>query len=241
MKPGIKICGLQPGDDLSFTVHTQVQHVGFVFVSASRRYLSPEQARPLVRSLPASCTAVGVMVDEDIDRIEAICERAELRHVQLHGRETPEFCRQLKTRGYTVWKALSVPDRVEGDLAVAMANRIRPFLDTVDGILLDAAPPARAQTVTGGHGRRFDWQVLPSLADLLGSKRPPLWIAGGIRPDNVGECLSLFVPDGLDVSSGVEVGGRKSPERIQALIQAVVSTTSTVQGEREFKQAVTQS
>ncbi|WP_067935823.1 phosphoribosylanthranilate isomerase [Alicyclobacillus kakegawensis] len=223
MNVRVKICGIQPGDDLSFTHTERIAYVGFIFVPASRRYVHPRQVPALVRSLPASCTPVGVVVDEEFDGVRQICDEAQIRHVQLHGRETPDFCRRLKSCGYTVWKSFSVPETVDGDAATVIADQIRPYLRTIDGILLDAAPPAAAGSVTGGHGRRFDWSMLPRLADALGAHgtRPPLWVAGGISPENVEQCLACFVPDGLDVSSGVEVNGRKSRARIDSLMKAL--------------------
>ncbi|WP_245629109.1 phosphoribosylanthranilate isomerase [Alicyclobacillus shizuokensis] len=238
----VKICGIQPGDDLSFADTDLIAHVGFIFVSASRRYVHPRQVPALIRSLPASCSPVGVVVDEEFDGVRQICDEAQIRHVQLHGRETPDFCQRLKNDGYTVWKSFSVPETVDENVAVVIANRIRPYLQAIDGILLDSAPPAAEGSVTGGHGRRFAWSILPRLVDALGPEemRPPLWIAGGIRPENVDECLACFVPDGLDVSSGVEVNGRKSRARIDALVGALRSAARRQGCEAESKQAVNQ-
>jgi phosphoribosylanthranilate isomerase len=216
----VKVCGLQPGDDITFAAHPRVTHVGFVFVPASRRYVPPDRARAVVDTLPSSVRAAGVFVDAPVPDVLACATAAGVRTVQLHGKESPQACKTLRDAGYEVWKALPVTDM---DPA-AIAKEILRYAAAADAILLDAAPPKQAAPgVTGGHGRPFDWAILPRVGAALADAGcdVTLWVAGGIRPDNVGLLLAQFVPAGIDVSSGVEENGRKSPEKIQALLEVV--------------------
>jgi phosphoribosylanthranilate isomerase len=238
----LKVCGLRPGDDLGFTGHPLVSYVGFVFVPGSRRCVDAQAVRPMVQSLPHGCSAIGVFVGAELDEILRVCDVSGITGVQLHGRETPELCRQLRARGLTVWKAWPLPRQLstEGTEVEMLAARIQPYLGSVDGFLFDAAPPQGAGTVTGGHGQTFDWRLLPKLAEWLKTQEdhPQVWAAGGIRPENVADCLAHFVPDGLDVSSGVEVDGRKSPERIMQLIDAVAGACDALSEAPDSEQAV---
>ncbi|GMA48690.1 N-(5'-phosphoribosyl)anthranilate isomerase [Alicyclobacillus contaminans] len=216
----LKICGLQAGDDVGFAASPRVAHVGFVFVPQSRRYIRPVQARELVEALPRGVAPVGVFVNETLATIAAMLNEARVSVAQLHGDESPELCAELRASGYTVWKSLSVP-RTDPNLdhLVAALDRYSPV---VDAILLDASPPKTAGVVSGGHGQAWDWSILTQLLQRAGGKLPvPLWVAGGIRPDNVARLLETCLPDGIDVSSGVERDGRKDPARIQKLIEAV--------------------
>lgn len=220
----LKVCGLRPGDDLSF-VGEVATHVGFVFVPASRRYVRPDEAGDMVDQLGQRATAVGVFVNEELDSILEIADRSGIQVAQLHGLESPEFCQRLQAHGIKVWKALSIPHT---DVALAsVVDELAPFVGSVDSLLLDAAPPKNAQvSVTGGHGMTFNWTVLPQIEVRLqervtGGRIPPLWIAGGLSPENVTTLLETYRPDGVDVSSGVEVMGRKSLQRIHAMIEAV--------------------
>lgn len=215
----LKICGLQPGDDLRFAEHPAVTHVGIVFAPNSRRYVQPKRAAAMVHNIDGDAQVMGVFVDTPPDEVLRIAEGVGLHGVQLHGREDSETCRRLREAGYQVWKALSVPAERTG--WVAFQETLRQYQDCVDALLLDAPPPGRADTgVTGGFGVRFDWTALSTVIPAQ-HELPPVWIAGGLTPDNVGQLLSTFRPVGVDVSSGVEVNGRKSPEKIQAMIKAV--------------------
>ncbi len=221
----IKICGLQPGDDLSFTRYREITHVGFILVPASRRYVGPAEISVMAREVDASCKKVGVYVNDAPATVIDSAKMAGLDVVQLHGNEDLQSCRQLKRAGFQVWKALSMPVAKYG--AETLAAQMVEYAPFVDAVLLDAAPPKGAQTsVTGGHGVQFDWARLRAVEDLLqkqsgGVPLPPVWVAGGIRPDNVSSLLQEFTPYGIDVSSGVEVNQRKSIHQIEAMREAV--------------------
>lgn len=228
MMTALKICGLQPGDDMSFTVHGSVRHVGIMFVPASKRYVAPTAARTIVAELnERACTAIGVFVDADERAIVETVQSAQVTGVQLHGQETPQFCQSLRDRKIPVWKAISVPNAANGDVvatAEALFGTIAPYLPHVDGLLLDATPPARAAGVTGGHGKAFNWLLLPHIVPALQrTSTVPVWIAGGITANNVGALLTLCRPEGIDVSSGVERNGRKSSDLIDQFVKVVAS------------------
>jgi phosphoribosylanthranilate isomerase len=219
---GLKICGLRPQDDVSFTAHPSVSHVGFVFVPESRRYIRPEDAALLVKRLNEGTTPVGVVVDASFDDIKRIAETANIHAIQLHGSEPPELAERLRASGFTVWKAVSVSS--EGVTSPGFASKLAAYAQVVDAILFDTAPPKTASpAVTGGHGRPFDWTILPELSRTVHEQRPglPIWVAGGVTPENTPELLSIWRPSGIDVSSGVEVDGRKSRSRIQQMVEVV--------------------
>jgi phosphoribosylanthranilate isomerase len=216
----LKICGLLPGDDLSFASHPAVTHVGFVFVEGSRRRVAPDEARALIQQLPPTARAVGVFVNQPVEQVERTVTEAGLAVAQLHGSESPDDCRRLREGGVAVWKAIAVP-RDRPDPQQIAETMVRYGAD-VDALLLDAAPPKGAGDVAGGHGVAWDWTVLSKVVDLLGDiPLPPLWVAGGLHPGNVRELLRCFSPAGVDVSSGVEVNGRKSAAKIREMIEAV--------------------
>lgn len=224
----VKICGLQPGDNLSFSEAPEISHAGFVFVPASRRNVLPAHAQAMVKQLDARCKAVGVFVDEDLATIQSTVQTVGLDVVQLHGAESTEQCDALRRLGVTVWKALSAPiDAPDEEGTSALLQQALLYVNHVDGLLFDAAPPTNAaHQVTGGHGTHFSWQLLSPLMDWIEtqpdpSRRPQIWIAGGIRSENIRELLSIWMPDGIDVSSGVEVDGRKSDIKIEALRKGV--------------------
>lgn len=213
--PRLKICGIQVGDDLSFTAHDCVHYVGIVFVKKSRRYVDPIASNAIVRD--AQCPAVGVFSDASVDDVVEVAKASGINVAQLHGSESAQMCQQLNTSGLKVWKAIAVAG--DGSNVESVRADIERFRNLTDALLLDTKP-VDDRGVTGGHGKAFDWRVLKQLkGDLQGVD---WWVAGGIRPENVTELLALQCPNGIDVSSGVETDGRKDSARISQLMEAVV-------------------
>jgi len=121
--------------------------------------------------------------------------------VQLHGDESPAFCKKIKRR---VIKVVRVKD-------IASLKEMSRY--AVDGFLLDTYK----EDQWGGTGQVFDWE-LASRA----KKQGPVIIAGGLNPRNVKAAIKKVQPYGVDVSSGVEQSpGKKDPNKMKAFIKAV--------------------
>jgi phosphoribosylanthranilate isomerase len=165
---------------------------------------------------------MGVFVNADSAQILDTARRAGLAGAQLHGDEPPELCRALRRAGLEVWK--SIPVGGPGCDAAQIMAAMRRYDGAVDALLLDTAPPRSAPTrVTGGFGIPFDWGILPELRSSTrhAGIAADVWIAGGLNADNVGQLLDLFQPTGVDVSSGVEQDGRKSPAKIESFLEVI--------------------
>jgi phosphoribosylanthranilate isomerase len=196
----VNICGLTSPEDALAAHAAGADDLGFVFFPASRRCLG-EEAASWIAALPG--WKVGVFRDQPLALVERVRAAARLDLVQLHGDEPPEACATLGGRERVI-KAISVASTVDWGVVTAYAEVAR--------ILFDTASPTG-----GGTGATFDWGLLDG--------RPPalsFWLAGGLRPENVGEALARVRPAGVDVASGVEQAvGRKDPARIRAFIAAV--------------------
>lgn len=215
----VKVCGVRDVATAAVCAEAGVDAVGLVFVAASPRAVTAEQAAPITRSLRGfglhAPTAVGLFCDHPIADVKAAAGAAGITTVQLHGRETPDDVAALADAGLTVWKAVPfAPDRL------ARWAHVRGLA----ALLVDAPPPpqpgagADRGALTGGHGAVFDWHALAAL-DL--TALPPMWLAGGLTPDNVAEAIRVVRPYGVDVSSGVEAErGVKSASAVRAFVQA---------------------
>lgn len=175
--------------------------IGFVF-APSRRRVTVEQAQAIAAAIPPFVTKVGVFVDEDPRRVRQIADAVRLDAVQLHGAETPEYAAAL---GLPVIKAVRMRDAGAAD--AMRAYRIAAFL-------LDSFEP----DVAGGTGTPFDWTLAAGLAAPA-----PIVLAGGLTAANVREAIDVVRPFGVDVSSGVETGGRKDAGKIREFIARVRS------------------
>lgn len=197
----VKICGIRDWEEARMVLDAGVDTLGFVF-ARSPRAIKPEAAREIITRLPPFTTAVGVFVNEPRYSLMEIASFCRLDVLQLHGDEPPEYCHGLSQR---LIKAVRVRDAAS--LAGLEAYR------EVRGFLLDAWVPGKA----GGTGKPFNWELVRGA--VTGDK--PVILAGGLTPENVGAAIQLVHPYAVDVSSGVEVGGRKNPARIAAFLEAV--------------------
>lgn len=216
--PAVKICGIRSVETLRAMRTLPVDYVGFVFAK-SKRQVTPEEAGQMIAFL-RECDSglacglfrtVGVFVDPDPEMLAKTLRQAPLDVVQLHGRETAEFCRWVrKTFGVEVWKSVSVAASGDRDQTSVDLDAYR---DAVAAILLD--------TAGGGTGQTFDWRSIPAYADWCRKHGIRLFVAGGLHPGNVGELFAGYRPDGVDVSSGVETEGVKDPEKIIRFVERV--------------------
>lgn len=197
----VKICGIMDLESALVAAAAGADALGFVFAPSPRR-ITPDHARNICRVLPPFITRVGVFVDAPADEVLTVVEYCGLDVVQLHGSESPDYCRAL---GRRMIKAFRMG---KGVLPTELADF------PVDAILLDTHVAGQM----GGTGRPFDWQL------AAGLKLPrPLLLAGGLTPENVGRAVAMVRPYGVDVSSGVETGkpGQKDAEKIRRFIAAV--------------------
>ncbi|MEK4039911.1 phosphoribosylanthranilate isomerase [Paenibacillus sp. FSL L8-0493] len=217
----VKICGLQDVEVLKSMLHLPLDYIGFVF-APSRRKVSIERAAELIAELPNWKTgeipkAAGVFVNPELDELNELLSVVHLDVIQLHGQESPAFCQQVR-QAYPqvqVWKALSVADQ-ERDKA-ENEYTLEDYEAAVDAVLLDTYDPLQS----GGSGRTFAWNKLPEYQEIAVRHGLPLFVAGGLHSDNVGELLDTYVPYGVDVSSGVETDGIKDIQKMTAFVERV--------------------
>ncbi|MFQ5449042.1 MAG: phosphoribosylanthranilate isomerase [Nitrospinaceae bacterium] len=203
----VKICGMTNAQDLRMAVEEGADAVGFIFYRKSPRFVAIRTVKEMMSLLPPFVEAVGVFVDESADRVNRIAESCKLDIVQLHGNESPGYCKKIRRR---VVKAVRVRD--EKSFALLSAYQ-------VSGFLLDTYSEGNQ----GGTGRTFDWNLVHR-----GKKYGPVILAGGLNSDNVSLAVSRVKPYGVDVCSGVEKSpGIKDPEKVRAFIQAAKGIQDT--------------
>jgi phosphoribosylanthranilate isomerase len=205
----VKVCGITRLEDAHAAANAGVHALGFVFHPASPRFIAPEKAATIIRTLPPFTMAVGVFVNLTPVAVETIADRCGLHAVQLHGEESPEECASAKR---PVIKAFRF-DPAKGNLDLSKY--------AVSSILIDA----RVAGAWGGTGVSVDWNLLNEFLETgpVGVRRR-LVLAGGLAPHNVKEAISLVKPFAVDVSTGVEVEpGIKDHQKIKEFMNAVRS------------------
>ena len=228
----VKICGCMLVSDVLAAREAGADFVGLMFAPESRRRLTVEEARAIVASLAGRAPeppllslgadgdvaswfrhgadaldrllahrrplTVGVFEDQELDEVNAIADAVGLDLIQLSGDETWAECLLANRQ---VVKAIEVP---EGASGVDVLESIEG--GTAIACLLDASR---------GQGVQLDRAIAGDVAGAL-----PVWLAGGLTPENVSEAIEQVRPWAVDVSSGVETDGAKDPEKIHAFVQA---------------------
>jgi phosphoribosylanthranilate isomerase len=185
----IKICGMRDGDNIRAVEKLDIDWMGFIFYPGSRRYVPDEdEFADAIQS--CSKIKVGVFVNEEQEEIVRKTAKYRLDYVQLHGDESPDFCRRLKEGGYAVIKAISVSS--EMDLRQTSA-----YESSVDYFLFDTKSDAY-----GGTGKRFDWSVLKAYRGDV-----PFLLSGGIGSEHMCDLQEFRHPlwVGMDLNSRFEV------------------------------------
>ncbi|PSN20127.1 phosphoribosylanthranilate isomerase [filamentous cyanobacterium CCP5] len=208
----VKICGITRVDQAIAIAHAGATALGFICVRKSPRYIEPGAIAAITAQIhaqfDASIETVGVFANAELSTLEATAAQANLSGIQLHGSESPAFCQQVKVHspGKRIIKALRIRDSADLD-------QVQTYAAVVDALLLDAYHPQ----MLGGTGQTLDW-------DSLESFRPgcPWLLAGGLNPDNIAVALTRLAPDGIDLSSGLEVSpGIKDLQRVEQLFRVL--------------------
>lgn len=179
----IKICGLNDYNNIQEVIQLQPDFVGFIFYPLSKRNFSLN----ILPLIPKEVKKVGVFVDAHLEEIIKKVKMYHLDFVQLHGQESPEFCKQLKNKGIEIIKAFGINKNFDFQL-------IKSYEPYCAYFLLDAE--------TGGSGKTFDWNLLEKY-----KSQKPFLLAGGISLENLIEVLNLNHPQllGLDWNSHWEI------------------------------------
>lgn len=198
----VKFCGLTRLEDSQRAVELGVAALGFVFDSHSPRAVTAKQAAALAKGVPDSVRTVALFRDASMENVNAVLDGFTPSLLQFHGSEPPEFCAQF---GLPFLKAVpmatpqNLPDWTQR-FAVARA------------LLLDAHAPG----ALGGTGQSFDWTMVPQDSPL------PIVLAGGLKPENVAQAITMARPCAVDVSSGIESApGIKDPQKMLRFMQEV--------------------
>jgi phosphoribosylanthranilate isomerase len=197
----VKVCGMTGADNLSEVIGCSPDLVGFIFYEKSSRNVVDLE---VVNQEINGCKKVGVFVNEDMDNIKNLSKTYKLDYVQLHGDESPEYCKKLKTNGNRVIKAFSVAEDFD-------FSQLESFVPFVNYFLFDTKGKKR-----GGNGTKFNWKIL----DLY-KLNIPFFLSGGISAEDVELIKSFEHPQlyAIDINSGFEVSpGMKDSIKVRDFI-----------------------
>lgn len=188
--PKLKVCGMRNKNNIQELISVNPDYIGFIFYSKSPRYAELILDESLLASLPINIQKVGVFVNSTNTYIHQITSQFGISFLQLHGKESPQQCEELKAKGYTIIKAFGISD--EFDFSV-----LNPYKPVVDYFLFDTKGKDY-----GGNGYTFNWNILKKYDNAK-----PIFLSGGIGLENITDALKLDFLDvhALDVNSKFEI------------------------------------
>ena len=202
MSVQVKICGITNVADGLAAAEAGADLIGLMFAEKSPRRISLATAKEIARSLPPSVVKVGVFVNPPEELVLRAIGECGVTLLQFHGDEPPEFCTGF---GLMSIKAFRIRD----------AESLKPIPHfPTDAYLLDAY----SASALGGTGETFNWGLAME-AKKFGK---PIFLAGGLTPENVASAVRQVQPFAVDVSSGVESApGKKDAEKVRLFIEKV--------------------
>lgn len=197
--PKIKICGLRRPQDILIANRYKPDFAGFIIdFPKSHRSISGQEVKNLRQNLDHRIPAVGVFVDQPVQKVIDLLTDGTIDIAQLHGKESPEYINEVqKSTGKKVIKAFEV--KSSEDIVSALES-------PADYLLLDQGK---------GGGETFDWSLITEKIDR------PWFLAGGLTVDNLQQAIDTVHPWGLDISSGVETNGVKDEEKVKEVVSIV--------------------
>jgi len=202
----IKVCGMREPENIREVLELKPDMMGFIFYPKSPRYV-PDATSISKIDFPENLIKTGVFVNEEPVTIEKIIRETGLNAVQLHGKESPEYCSQVKKFNCTVFKAFSISEPADFE-------QTKHYEGVVDGFLFDTKTPAY-----GGSGVKFDWQMLDNYTG-----NTPFLLSGGISKDDAEAILQIKHPmmAGVDLNSRFEIEpALKNSKDLQYFIQKI--------------------
>jgi phosphoribosylanthranilate isomerase len=182
----IKVCGMRDRENIQSLLALKPDFIGFIFYKKSKRFVADI---PKI-NFPKEIKKVGVFVNEPIDEIFKILEKHQLDCVQLHGEETPEYCKEMKTKNIEILKAFSINEDFD-------FSKTASYQKVCDYFLFDTKGKEY-----GGNGVKFNWEILKEYKG-----KTPFLLSGGISKTDAIEINKIKIKSfvGVDINSGFEL------------------------------------
>jgi len=210
----VKVCGITRKEDLQAMnrFDTPVDFVGFVLYPHSKRYAGNALKELAGTTVCVNTMRVGVFVNEDAERIIRISKEHALDFVQLHGDESPDYCKTIR-QSIKIIKAFNIDESFDFSTLKAYDSACNYFLFDAKGKL------------PGGNNISYDWNMLRQY-----QMDKPFFLSGGIKPNHVEQLQRFNHPSlfAVDINSGFEVSpGVKDTKAIDAFLKKLKLKTAT--------------
>lgn len=201
----IKICGLRNPENIKAVTALAPDYMGFIFYGPSPRFVA-DMPVGFLNNIPSSIKKTAIFVNESAENINKLIGKHNFDAIQLHGRESPEFCNSLRRKAQVI-KAFGIDSKFDFD-------QLERYTDKVDFFLFDTKTD-----IHGGSGKTFDWTSLNKYKLDI-----PFFLSGGISPENLEEVKNISHPQfyGVDLNSKFEtVPGLKDITQLEKAFESL--------------------
>jgi phosphoribosylanthranilate isomerase len=218
MKPSartrVKICCIASIQEARLAIEAGASALGLVSeMPSGPGPIAEDLIAEIVAKIPPAIGSFLLTCKQDVAAIIDQQKRLRVNTIQICDRLSPGAHQELRAAlpGISLVQVI----HVTGPEAVDEATQVAP---NVDAILLDSGNQSLPVKVLGGTGRTHDWSLSKQIRDLV---EVPLFLAGGLRPENVGEAIRAVTPFGVDVCSGLRTNGNLNSEKLTQFMNAV--------------------
>lgn len=198
MKTQVKICGIRSLDIAHKSVEAGADFLGFNFINESKRYITPENAKPIIDHVKGKIKLVGIFRNQDAKFINAIVKMTGLELVQLHGSESADFCQTIEAAVIKVFP-ISQSDSIDNVYKKMKQYNVKYYL---------------IDRIKQGKGAMISTRFAKSLSQYF-----PIFFAGGLTIDTVKRIVDEVQPFAVDVAGGIETQGNPDQKKIKSFIE----------------------
>ena len=203
----IKVCGMKYEGNIKAVSALKPNYLGFIFYPPSKRFVGVDFESRYISGISEQIHKTAVFVNATLGEVKEFCAVYGIKTVQLHGRETPDFCDSLKGEGFEVIKAFGLHENFDFEI-------LTPYPAAVDYFLFDTKTDAH-----GGSGLIFDWKIIN---DYQLDK--PFFLSGGLSMNNLSDVMNINHPHlyGVDLNSKFELKpGLKDVEELKKAFELI--------------------
>jgi phosphoribosylanthranilate isomerase len=201
----VKVCGITNLDNALMCENYGANALGFIFYKESKRYISPDDAKNIIKNLSPFTIKVGVFVNESAENINRISSETKLDLVQLHGDENPALLKEIELPAI---KSFRVKDNFDFSTLNDYKN-CSHLLDTY------------TSNGFGGSGKIFNWNIIPK--NILNK----IILSGGVSINNIETIYNDIKPSAVDLSSSLEIEpGKKDEQKVKEFFNKIYSLRS---------------
>lgn len=212
----VKVCGITSMVQANELSNLDVDFIGFIFYSASKRYVYNAMQASDIKKISNSLKKVGVFVNAEANDVLKIVDDYGLHLVQLHGDESPEYCKRIGEH-VTVIKAFRISE--EDDIE----QKINSYQNAASMFLFDAQSKQKGEEMYGGSGKKFNWQLLKDQ-----TIKKPFFLSGGIASEDVFNLKEFNQTDvakdlfAVDINSRFEIApGLKDMQKVKLFVEEI--------------------